>query len=44
LEPKRSHELNTATMSLGKTSIKLRGAEVGIEAIMLGCVTSIGGK
>jgi hypothetical protein len=30
-------------MGLGKTSIKLRGAEVGIEAIMLGCVTSIGG-
>lgn len=30
-------------MGLGKTSIKLRGAEVGIEAIMLGVVTSIGG-
>jgi SP family sugar:H+ symporter-like MFS transporter len=31
-------------MGLGKKSIKLRGAEVGIEAVMLGCVTSIGGK
>lgn len=31
-------------MGLGKTSIKLRGAEVGIEAVMLGVVTSIGGK
>ncbi|OSS53939.1 hypothetical protein B5807_01605 [Epicoccum nigrum] len=30
-------------MGLGKTSIKLRGAEVGIEAVMLGVVTSIGG-
>jgi SP family sugar:H+ symporter-like MFS transporter len=32
-----------AIMGLGKTSIKLRGAEVGIEAVMLGVVTSIGG-
>ena len=31
-------------MGLGKSSIKLRGAEVGIEAVMLGVVTSIGGK
>jgi SP family sugar:H+ symporter-like MFS transporter len=31
-------------MSFGKYSIKLRGAEVGIEAIMLGCITSIGGE
>lgn len=38
----RRHRL-TASMGLGKSSIKLRGAEVGIEAIMLGCVTSIGG-
>lgn len=40
----RSRELNFAIMGLGKTAIKLRGAEVGIEAIMLGVVTSIGGK
>lgn len=40
----KSCELTVAIMGLGKTSIKLRGAEVGIEAIMLGVVTSIGGK
>lgn len=32
-----------AIMGLGKSSIKLRGAEVGMEAVMLGCITSIGG-
>lgn len=30
-------------MGLGKMSVRVRGAECGIEAIMLGCVTSIGG-
>ncbi|KAF2034572.1 monosaccharide transporter-like protein [Setomelanomma holmii] len=30
-------------MGLGKVAIKIRGAECGIEAIMLGVVTSIGG-
>jgi SP family sugar:H+ symporter-like MFS transporter len=30
-------------MGLGKLSVKVNGAECGIEAIMLGVVTSIGG-
>ena len=40
---RRSWVFVVAIMGLGKTSIKLRGAEVGIEAVMLGVVTSIGG-
>jgi len=30
-------------MGLGKISVRVRGEECGIEALMLGCVTSIGG-
>ncbi|CBX90368.1 hypothetical protein IAQ61_001866 [Plenodomus lingam] len=30
-------------MGLGKMSVRVRGAECGMEAIILGCITSIGG-